>query len=326
MAAQNKISRRALLAGGIATLTGAACVGLGKKNQWGFLNAPQLVEEHWSDVTLKHSPLSMEMLIDAREPDGQELILQVQPEIKKDIDAGNLSPSGWQGKIYRRQYASAIDHETASHFQAYALQAIDFLHSRLAGLEKLDLKWEFIQPGRDYSDSPSNAFIGSNYYDVTRIDIISPSKKILQTYGSIDKSFSAITQARHENGKAYFEWMFLSRGPSAIASPIAEYVHANTQNRQLRYSQESSYHLANQADEALAEGIAQALVLDLVKELNIPNGEKILAKSIHYANPYFAYVPDSTKWIKTQGPSGAQKAYGLYMESPQKFMEAILAK
>jgi hypothetical protein len=323
----NLISRRSILATGLsfAALAGAAYFGLNRDDNWNFLKDAHSDEVHdSSEIALKYPALSEERQIYASDPITKPIIERVWPLIEKDIKLGNVSRTGWTANIFTREHASPIAEKEASQFQSYALNSIDFLHSKINGLEKLNLDWSYVAPGEDYSKSSSNVFIGSEYHEVVRAYLKSNATgQVLQSYTHMRSAPSAITKVRSREGKPYVDWIFLCKGPSAITSPMAEYVHANTQREYLSHMQKASIEMVHQTNEAIAEGIAQFIGHELVDELQVPDGELKLSKSLNYSDPDYALVKNSTTWIRN---NGVQSAFDLYKESPEKFMQAISQK
>lgn len=226
-------------------------------------------------------------------------------------------------EINERWYGVPEKPEVAHNLAEYCRKAENFLHSRLNGLDKIKFDWIVLRKGENYEKNFNmKGFIGNVNYLVRDIKahgegLVVEGNHVKGTEGgrgrgNFDKIKKEIT--------SYF--MFIGAGTAAIQSPFSEIIPATVSRKTWENFEKLGYDDAWYIEEALAEGISYILSLEISKELNIPNGEKLMQElyDFHITRRQYKFLPQAIKWMQK---NGIQKAYDLYMDSPLKFFEAI---
>ena len=260
-------------------------------------------------------------LEDVRNAIESTLVLEIK---KAGFDLG----SEYKASATRQEYGIPAKLEVAQSLVDYCKKAVDYLHSRISGLDKREIHWTQVKEGDDFErDFNTRGFAVHSYYDMQRVEIVNKRNPD-----------QALTRGRHKHkaGGAFWShfdesqsldnwYLIISANKSAIASPFSEVIPITTTRRTFEEEiYRKGYEEGVQADEAVSEGISHHLSQDIIRELNIPDGLKSLEEShrkfMEGNSQIYRYVPNAIRWIEK---NSIQAAFDLYMESPKKFMEAI---
>ena len=258
----------------------------------------------------------------------EQLRGNIEKMIFDEMARRNFDPNKEYRTIPTDQFYGMPDNEIFTETLVdYSKIALDFLFSKIRGLRKYDWNFTQIKKGDNFeNDFHQKIYVGGACYELRKAKVINPDKS---------KQSFEISEAHLYNGGIHrleidsdmnplWWFIFLCTGPMSLTAPIGEIVHISTTNRNSNeYAKTEGMLKSIQADEAVTEGIAYLLGIQLSKEIGIPDGESRISKmrDIAVSNvQVYQYLPASIRWMQK---NGIQQAFDLYMESPQKFMEAI---
>ncbi len=299
-------------------------------NEWGFLEREISKPKLSLDDLLRmgYVPLHEEHQL-PKDSERSSILTDIDQLIKEGIERQNPDlGENFTVHLTRQRYAVPEETPFSSQLLRYCKTAEGYLHRRLSGLRKANIDWTVIKVGDDYSHEKKyhqKGFVGKFLYDVIRGRVTSnenPSKNftVVRTQG-VHRSELAIDGTKEDPLKSWL--IFINSGGGAIASPFSEIIPLTIFERMLKYEEQVGLDYALQSMEAVSEGISYVLSLDIVRELNIPNGIKHIKESSKYLTGIkYQDVPQAIAWIQKNGP---QSALDLYQEHPQKFMDAIKA-
>lgn len=210
--------------------------------------------------------------------------------------------------------------------QNYCEQAIEYLYSRLSGLELIQPIWTSINPGDDYSENYNHRiFLGKGFQSNLRFEAsskTSPKQNLIGTRTLVGSGAWCRQDFNVDSQKVDSWYIFISTNPTALRAPFSEVMPITTIKAERRYA-EVDCSDAEKLDEGLVEGISYHTAKEFAIELEIPNGTQVIEigrQKATKSNDKYHYVPLAVKWIAN---NGMQQAFDLYMESPAKFKEAI---
>lgn len=213
--------------------------------------------------------------------------------------------------------------EIAHNLVKYCRKSENFLHSKLNGLDKIKFDWTAVRKGENNKkDLNREGFIGNALYLVR--DMKAYKNELIITGNHVKPIEGGRGRGNYNEAIKERNWyfMFIGAGTSAIQSPMSEMIHATISRKTQENLHKLGHKTARYVEEALAEGISHDLSLEISRELNIPNGEKLMMElyDFHLTRPQYKYLAQSIRWIEKYG---IQNAFNLYMDSPLKFFEAI---
>lgn len=331
-----KITRRKALVG----LAGIVAAGIPvlsyltakpkSEQKWGFLKCgfkqEGLKTKSYNDLIQESVALDAERPIYRKSEELRIFREQAQPHIERamrkqgmDLTANN------QFEATIQHYGEPDTEERAGQMTDYCNMAVNYMNTRLSGLEKPPINWVILKHGNNHDKN-----FYSNGYAGQSINVI---RKMCAKNSSTGKQALVVVCEKKEGGcmqfwadfdKAKLEWwyLFFSTGPSAIISAFSEPLALTTIKSTLKHVKELGLENAFFADETIHESLSHILALDAAKEFGIPGGAELVNLQIQTlpSNPFYSGMPKAITWARK---NGMQNALDLYMESPKKYMDAI---
>ncbi len=299
-------------------------------SRWDFLHVPiELKALPLNDVLAMSIPLGSPKVMGASSVDYARAASTLK---SIDLDQIVASKGFEKGPVYDviptiQPYGVPLDERAAAAFVDYCIAAVDFLYESVRGLSPINIEWVVVMPGDNLGVSNNErGFIVRDVYMVSRA-VITNRNKMEQTF-TLNLSYS------HFNGSMLYskfdafnrhEWwsILMGSGTTAIDAAISEPLHLTTSpvgNRHLKESRD--YKGSYLAEETLVHSISHLLSNELSGRLNIPAAGEIIndvqAGAIAQVN--YALIPRGIDFIRR---TSIQAAFDLYMDSPQKYLEAI---
>lgn len=344
---QSKMSRRDWIRNGsIALVTIGAgtyasyLIGEARLQKYAFLKIPfnektELVSAEETARMIRNSvPLDMETPVQEGTDDYISIMRDTEIHMSNTLRANGIPPGKFKTRITVQTFGEPAELHYSEPAKRYCARAIEFMRGRISGLEKLDISWQVLERGQDFRENNQGfGFIGKGVRELQRIYVfddkgINPLGVKPATIRAVDSpgAFAAkVVDSRDDKIESWY--IFISANETAIHTPFAEYlplVVTKSTTSAIREGKLSRLE-SEKAEEALTEGIAHHLALGLSYVDNIPRGKRCAARALENLSgfPRYQYVKPSVRWI---GKNGVQKAYDLYMENPEKFVEEISRK
>lgn len=320
-------SRRSLLKISVAGLSLAvpaiyAVKGL-LRDKWAFLDAPQSadINLNWTEAERLYVPIGPERPFRS-ESGHKEFGLEVVSEISKTDPSGHYTAA-----LTEQLYGVPEEPVHAQDLLEYCKIAVDFLHTRLRGLDKHSPQWTIIKHGDAFERQFSQmVFLGDSYFYIQRghaKNNTMPERGFI-VGRCMPAQSGAATEINYKNSDNSLEswYTFISTGNYAVLSPISEFIHLTTSRRLGEYREQISNDDRVQIDETVAESLSHLVCVELVKWVGIPNGMGRLrhirenfpqTKSYHFVGSAIRFAEQN----------GIQNSFDLYMENPLKYIERV---
>ncbi len=329
---QGDTRRNLLIGGGAAVVAGLASLYISGRakapdEQWPFLHREQILKHpKMEQIEKEFVPFGLEQ--DISYPwEIEELNNILRTQISEEMARRGFDPSIEYVIEPSCRYCGLPDEAKVTKSLAdYCRNAAGFMQARLR-MEKFNPEFTILTPGSDFeNDFNGRVFIGNSYCFLRKMDVINPADP--------GKNFSAFAKECLQGGmsrgtvdKGNRDWWygFVAAGEGALTSAFSEILHRSTMVKFYEHMQSAGFEAA-QADEAVVEGIAYILSSALAKELKIPDGAGIVRKAVSdlltdkICATRYKHLPSAVNWMNK---NGIQNAYDLYMQDPQKFMDAI---
>jgi hypothetical protein len=281
-------------------------------------------------------PVGSEIAIFPGSADWLEMRKSAGPNILAMVKQGKItgSPGDYSEWGTERLYGLPDEQRYSNSVIRYAGMAVDFLYERIRGLDERYhcIEWVPLTAGQDYSaDWTGKGFVGLAALQRHRFGIV--RKGADEKDGS--KRITGLDKIRFRTGGFYRkqhtteeknpEWcIFISTDRQAVCSVFAEVIPLTTTQATFRYYDEAGPLSAARAAEALEEAISLYMAREIIKEYNIPCDPAVVEDKLNslQGDGAYTYVFRASEWIAA---NGCQNAFELYMKSPKKFMEAIMA-
>lgn len=308
---------------------------------WSFLEEEINVSEPEppSIVVNKYVPLGSEsilkFIIELRGSEYNALIDylgSVGSLFEEELRKRNLDKSSISIGISDLIYGVPTAHDKAESLAKYCKEAKKFLYQNLQGLEKHNIDWTVLNYGDNYSEnSNQKGFVGNSHYELKRIIVYkSDSDTPILVFYSSSRHVGGIVAKNFDNKNPDWSYIFIGTGSSSIVTPFSEIIPLTAIKKYEEHIEEVANELfALQALEAVTEAIAIKLSSSIIKEFDIPNGDKhlenyrnLLAQDLINLGEVsrYRYVPEALKWANI---NGIQNTFDLYMKSPAEFMKEI---
>lgn len=232
-------------------------------------------------------------------------------------------------KTFQQMYGQPDHPEFTESLLVYCKKAHDFLYQNLAGLKKFNLDWTILNYGDNYQKNfEQRVFLANGYCEVLDHFVHDEKTGQLLFPYSTSRTASITNKARVEyknkdSNEMLWFYICLQTGKSALKAPLSEIIPLSMAEKHREYIRKVGSDLADIAVEAASEAAAFILSKELARELNIPGGIDIISKN-HLSglpsNPRYQQVSNAVKWMEK---NSVQAGYNLYMEDPEKFMQAI---
>lgn len=213
------------------------------------------------------------------------------------------------------------DMKVAVHLKNYAEHIASFLASRLERCN-FQINWHIVKPGEDFSGSNIGlGFIVNRFYEVYSIKASAESGERLASDYVIQKIGGKLLR-NTAGGRIYSRNLLVTADKDGLISPVSEMLHYSIPEGIRSKGYDPIW------EEALVEASAPFLVKEFFKNSALSDKVDgiVRADAESMKNiPQYVKIPLAIKWIMAQGKDGIQKAFDLYMENPQKFMQAIQA-
>ena len=327
-----KLTRRLFLTGSIV---GAGLFVLNPFNffsedRYGFLerkiDLPKLSLEEIMHTLV---PLHEEERIDSLSQEHSDFRAEMEPKIIEGLEKGELGNrrNNYKIELTRQRYGVPEEPEFVQQLLKYCRTAEQFLYAHLPKLERFHINWTVIKRGDNYSkkeDFNGKGLIGKALYEVIRYRGINADTKnqdfiMVKSEGFIQ---SFLNMDVTDDSLKYWN-LFIGSGPNALAAPFSEIIPLSLYRQLYKYREIMGVDGSRNAMEAVSEGISHLISLEIVKELSIPHGRKIVEDSTNnLVGSIYRDVPDAIKWMER---NGIQRGLELYMADPIKFMDAIKA-
>lgn len=326
-------SRRKFVIGGIAALGAIAAPAIyilsctsPNNDNWEFLRREvdiNLPQDTWRYPVHYYVPLCAETEFNKEDKELEELIRTKMPAIRSETRRRGLK--GENGLLGTEQHFGRPEEARfAEPYKEYLTIAIDYLYSRLPRLERVPLELVILKEGDNYSNNEEGkGFIGYSLHDVQRVHVTNEKTGEKFTVGlSINRDGAFVRSRFNKKGERENYFIFFGTGPMALSSAFSEIIPLTTSEVSASYLRKFGFDKYQVAEEALSEGISYLLTIELIKELNIPQGMEILDEIQRGTKKKSRYqlVPASIRWLKE---NGIEKGLELYMSDPEKFIKSI---
>jgi hypothetical protein len=203
----------------------------------------------------------------------------------------------------------------------YCESTQEFLNSRIRGIAS-KVEWVIPKKGNVLGNVNGKGVLCDSIMVAVETKIIDPSTQSELfgfVYGEQKKGGTAFFN--FEGDKPLMEYLVISTGRASVTAPFSEMIGMATAAKMNEHSKNGLVE-ALKTNEALHEGIAYVLVRDFARIKRIPGSYEMIEATLkeNMTRPLYDYLRPSIEWIIK---NGIQQAYDLYMESPQKFLDAI---
>ena len=331
--------RRFLQIGAIAAVaTGLGLLTSGKSHdKWAFLDRKVILpggKIHWKEIADQAVPLQPEREMSTDELDYQEFLKRFMPAAMEQV-----KKRGWSNVsslVTEQLYGKPDAPEFTEPHKEYLEKTIDYLYSRIPRLKRMPLELTILKKGQDFSHVKSGrAFIGYSFHQIRRMYIENErtGHKFLNGESSNhDGSMQNVTFS--EDGKITDYIIFFGNGPMALFAAGSEIIPWTTGRTPASYDHFKKFGEERHklSEESISEGISYILGEEMIKEFDIPDGERRLrlAKSEmeeHIESEKkegresrYRLVRASERWLRK---NGIEDGLDLYMESPEAYLTAI---
>lgn len=304
---------------------------------WSFIKEPRKHNgnknvPHFESIVRKYAPLGKEMPIADGTAEFENIKKTITPVLQEELQTMHPDGANYGLSAASQNYGIPTDPSIAASLVDYCQTAERFLHDSLSGLDDFSIDWLALKEGeRRTNQFNQKAVIGRGSYEVVTVTATNkenPDQKLVK--GRVSYIDGSYNRGSYDFDTRTHKWwvIFIGTGPAAINAPFSELIPLTTTKKRQEYAREAGMDIAIQADEALAEGISYTLSMMISDELQIPQGiqtiqdadRNIIESYKDKAYSPYKYVDHSKRWIKK---NGIQRAFDLYMESPQKFMDQI---
>ncbi|MEE9525655.1 MAG: hypothetical protein V3V78_03565 [Candidatus Woesearchaeota archaeon] len=308
------------------------------EDEWGFLKrVPADIKGNDSLEVDDVKRMCVPMGPEAKVREYDEYNLNFFDFLTPDIVRQNLMKAGMNPDLEheieftRQDYGLPDEPLFAEQLLRHVKKSVDFLHDRLPNLERQDVEYVILKTGDNYTHGNNGkVFLGNSYFEMFRARVKDKRSGMpLLTFekynhcagGSCTYSINVVDA---EKGKVEFDYshIFIGTGRSALRSPFSEFIPLGSLEKAMMHNFTKGLDEAMLANEAMSEAISQLLAEEMIKEFNIPNGEKLLKAQykVMLTKPQYKKVPAAIEWVKK---NGIESAFNLYMNNPENFVVAI---
>jgi hypothetical protein len=310
-----------LLSAGYLTFSG------GRKDEraFDFLRQEEpLLNSSWRDIIRNYVPLSSAVKL------GPDCLPGIYKEFKESHKKNMEEEARRRGftkatlDLSYQQFGRPEERRLAEGYKSYIERAREYLFSRLLMLERVPLELVILENGQDFSKVRSGlGFIGKSRHEAaiaTVKDISGESFSLGKSWSNLGSHIQIGYNRLTDERDNYF--LFFGTGENSLSGPFSESIHLATSLRTHKHEKHFQYGLGRDTEEAITEGIAHILGREFVKKEGISGGEEILEKELEtqFKKPKYRLVGQSIDWLKR---NGVEQGLALYMESPEKYLEAI---
>ncbi|MBW2982428.1 hypothetical protein KY343_06115 [Candidatus Woesearchaeota archaeon] len=304
-------------------------------DKWDFLarNEWHEIILDYRDILKRYSPIGPELQI-KNESELAKIKKEANPILDHQIKIRGFDlPGNYDVKAYSQLFSVPDRKEFREPALEYCKTAFEFLynHPRLSGLVKPSLEWITVQRTNYEKGFDGNGFIGNSYYDMQKLKVVNKSnpkqyfeyQKPIPAHACGSRLVVAERDKKDGSLKSWFIYISAIEPHVLLSAPFSELTPLTIDSATVKYEDEVGTEKAKQAGETISEGLSHLLALELSDELGIPNGKRLARESINKVRNYgkYRYLPNSVAWIRK---NGMQAALDLYLESPRKFMEAVM--
>lgn len=286
------------------------------------------IPSSFEQVKRLYVPLSSRDIAAPSTVDYSEAKEKIIEWIEKAVDKNVIQTEEgeYDFKIWRYVYGVPSGARIAESLLAHCKRAVEFLYNTLKGLDWYDIDWTIIHSGDNFEHQfHQKGFVGDNYYMIYEAEVEhKKSGKHLPTPLFIAPAGGGFYGRKYNEATKKWLWhIFISAGKSAIVSPFSEVIPLTTSKASDRLEKDVGSYLARVAEETISESLSYHVAKLMIQEFNIPIGEKYLEdmhRNLHERDDAYRFVPHARKWIEAYG---IQKAFDLYMEDPNRFMNTV---
>jgi len=295
-----------------AALTALAPLPALANDPWDFLKTEAKVYSVFSkDIELLKETI----------PEGYDLDEFVK-EIKPYVHYG-IKKRGWTGAVHLKatEIINVLPEapEVSKNHLKFVKKAEEYLYQSIRGLVRHPIDWMPV-------DQYNNTGRSKKGFLVNRIVELREAKvyqgKNFFTKGLTYFNRGGANRPLLNKGKLIDYFVILCSGEGALINTFSEIIPLNTIESTHKYRQGAGYEKALIAEETISDGLSHVIARRLSDELGVPNGRKIIDHSINelVKQPPYQHVAKSVSWIEK---NGLQNAFDLYMDRPEKYMNAI---
>lgn len=318
--------RRVFIATGIGLAVGCSALKFFVDycdDDWSFLDVP--ADE---DLTLTGDKVAQRYVLLERasnvrkdSDEFKELKADLTPLINKTIQSLDDPTGKWNVELTRQTYGVPEDERFTTPLVAYCEDVVEFLYERIKGLDQHTIDWTVIKNGEKHdANFNGKGFIAKRLYTVTRASVTKEGSDKEITVYDLSSSRGGYARPFFKEGKLDRWHLAICSGTSAVISPFSEVLPLTTLARAINHPN-VRYDDLIVADETLVESISTILALEYGNVRKIKNIEKTVREANkNLTDPKYQYVPKAIEYVRTHG---VQTAFDLYVENPNKFMQAI---
>ncbi len=296
--------------------------------EWLFLNHPLTTADHIpaSQVVKVGVPLGTSEMVYSPNK-WREHVTSAAPKIGQKLLSEGLVPNDFELRLTSQSYGMPAPHRVAASLEQYSQQALAYLEASVEGLTHGDLEFVILKHGDDFTHDPDRKiFLGDHYYEVFRVaafDKATGEMNCEVARSTREFGNACVIRFSSPDNTIYERFGFLYTQPGAIIGIPSEVIPHTTCQRSLAFGEERGRDNSRLAEESLVEGMSLCLGYRMGRAFDIPDFEQHLQSQRHAFAQHriYRYVEQSLAWFQK---NSLQAGFDLYMDNPDKFMQAIL--
>ncbi|MFC1768871.1 hypothetical protein ACFLZX_03840 [Nanoarchaeota archaeon] len=249
-------------------------------------------------------------------------------EVKSRFESKNGRRIENCNHLYAKQYVIPDEERYNRQVRSYLEKAVSFMESRIMGLEKFPLQVVPVMEGDNFKTD----FLGKTFIGLSRILL-----EDLDIGGTLTPAGISVYHGGAFSGQYVFEsnqfddwWAYVPNTGFAITAPFSEFLAFTTGrgSSQAYLGEKRLDHFI--AEETITEALSYHLSHEIVRELGIPDGKKVVEFNFHFSRKENDKAPTNErkydlvpKGIIFVAEHGIQETFDRYMDDPKRTIQEI---